>query len=88
MRAGVDITSLVGGRGPARYTTEVIRALSYVGSDDVFYLYSPFEKTISGLPGNFVFRMLTFTGLSLIAASFFIPGCKQAGSWYLTIMGS
>lgn len=59
MRIGIDITSLAGGRGPARYTTEIIKALSFVcGSDDVFYLYTPFEKTISGLPANFILKLL------------------------------
>lgn len=59
MRIGIDITSLAGERGPARYTTEIIKALSKIcNQDDIFYLYSPFEKKINGLPANFVFRKL------------------------------
>lgn len=59
MRIGIDVTSLTGGRGPARYTTEIIKALSIVcNQDDIFYLYSPFDKDISGLPSNFVFKFL------------------------------
>jgi glycosyltransferase involved in cell wall biosynthesis len=59
MRIGIDITSLAGERGPARYTTEIINALSIVcNQDDIFYLFSPFKKNIDGLPANFVFKML------------------------------
>ncbi len=57
MRIGIDVSSLSGGRGPARYTTEIIKALSAgCGSDDIFY--SPFDKGIPGLPSNFVFKFL------------------------------
>jgi glycosyltransferase involved in cell wall biosynthesis len=59
LRIGVDIQSVAGGRGPARYTSEVLKALSMACSPgDAFYLYTPLDKCIPGLPGNFVFRFL------------------------------
>jgi glycosyltransferase involved in cell wall biosynthesis len=59
MIIGIDITSLPGGRGPARYTTEIIRAMAKCPtSDDRFFLYSPFHKTILNLPDNFIQRVI------------------------------
>lgn len=59
MKVGIDITCLSSGRGPARYTTEIVRALSEVCSiDDLFFLYSPFEIGIAALPSNFIIRHL------------------------------
>lgn len=59
MRIGVDIQSLAGGRGPARYTGEILKALSAVCSrDDLFSLYTPFGKATNGLPDNFIFKLL------------------------------
>lgn len=59
MKIGVDITALAGGRGPGRYTQEIIKALvKHSVTNDVFYLYSPFEKTIEGLPNNFITKII------------------------------
>lgn len=59
MLVGIDITSLVAGRGPARYTTEIVRAISRCcAKDDQFILYSPFEGQIDALPVNFIHRLV------------------------------
>lgn len=59
MLVGIDITSLAAGRGPARYTTEIVRAISRCcAKDDQFILYSPFEKQIDALPVNFIHRLV------------------------------
>jgi glycosyltransferase involved in cell wall biosynthesis len=59
MRVGVDIQSIAGGRGPARFTTEILKALSVVCDPrDRFFLYSPFEKGIDGLSDNFIFKLV------------------------------
>jgi len=56
---GVDITCVAGGRGPARYTVETMKAISMVcDPNDIFSLYSPFRKEIEGLPSYFIFKYL------------------------------
>jgi glycosyltransferase involved in cell wall biosynthesis len=63
MRVGIDATSLGGGRGPARYTREVIKALAKCcAGDDLFHLYSPFKISIENLPGNFIKCMVPRQG--------------------------
>ncbi len=50
MRIGIDISAVSHGRGPARFTTEIARALAAcAGSDDSFFLYSTSGLTIGGL---------------------------------------
>ncbi len=59
MKIGIDVTSLAGGRGPARYTWEILKALAKCStSQDRYYLYSPFEADISGLPDNFTLKII------------------------------
>lgn len=55
MRVGIDATAMGGGRGPARYTNEIVKVLTQCcGKDDQFYLYSPYDIGFDQLPGNFV----------------------------------
>ncbi|NLG17379.1 MAG: glycosyltransferase family 4 protein [Fibrobacter sp.] len=59
MKIGIDITCLKSGRGPARYTREIVTALSQCCQmGDEFILYSPFDTGIEGLPTNFSYRHL------------------------------
>jgi len=52
MRIGIDISCIPYGRGPARYTTEIVRALSHSAhKDDHFLFYSPSGATVDGLAG-------------------------------------
>ncbi|MCU0606097.1 MAG: glycosyltransferase family 4 protein [Candidatus Edwardsbacteria bacterium] len=51
---GVDISALAAGRGPARYVSEMTRALARCsGPGDAFVLYSPFPDIIDRLPRQF-----------------------------------
>jgi glycosyltransferase involved in cell wall biosynthesis len=59
MKIGIDISCIAGGRGPARYTTEIVKGLSTCCQEkDEFVLYSPFDHAIEDLPANFSFRYL------------------------------
>ncbi len=50
MRIGIDISAVSHGRGPARFTTEIVRALTaFAKSGDTFFLYSPSGLTMSKL---------------------------------------
>jgi glycosyltransferase involved in cell wall biosynthesis len=56
MKIGIDITAIEHGRGPGKYVSEVLAALSRMDiKNDAFYLYSPYP--VNGCyPENFVPR--------------------------------
>lgn len=59
MKIGIDVTSLTGGRGPARYTEEILLSLSqHSARDDIFYLYTPYKINKIQYRENFVHRHL------------------------------
>ncbi|MRR09738.1 hypothetical protein EG831_06635, partial [bacterium] len=64
MRVGIDISAVAAGRGPARYVTEMVRALARCSlPGDSFALYSPYRTAIAGLPQQFAHVQLPKRGL-------------------------
>lgn len=59
MKVGIDASSLSAGRGPARYTRGIIKALGCISRpSDEYIQYSPFADRVEDLPENFRFCQL------------------------------
>lgn len=59
MQIGIDISCIPAGRGPARYTIELIKAIAKDSKNtDEFILFSHCKATIDTLPDNFVFKIV------------------------------
>ena len=56
MKIGIDISSIHTGRGPGRYTSEILSALGSISTNNIsFNLYSPFKDTLEALTSAFSF---------------------------------
>ena len=59
MNIGVDISCLSGGRGPARYVTQILKSFAAIcGNDDYYYLYSPTDQQVFDISKAFFARCL------------------------------
>ena len=59
MNIGVDISCLSGGRGPARYVTQILKSFAKIcRNGDYYYLYSPIEQQGCDISEVFIARYL------------------------------